>query len=252
MEELKTITLKTNMTCDSCVSKVKPALEAKGITDALRFDMASPDKTVQFMGTDVQEKQAVRILENLGYRASLIQLSTNNQKISSVAHIHHEEKIDFWLTYKPLVIIASFLVLMTAVVEVRSGSFNLMRSMNNLMGGFFVFFSFFKFLDISKFADAYGTYDIIGKKSRLYSLAYPFIELSLGIGFLLGVFPVIVNILTVVFMIIGNIGVWQALKKNQRIQCACLGTIFNLPMTKVTLFENTLMLLMSAVSLVML
>lgn len=155
------------------------------------------------------------------------------------------ENRTFFETFKPLILIGLFLVGTTALVEVRAGSFDLIRAMNILMGGFFLFFSFFKFLNLSKFAKAFAIYDVIGSKSRAYGLAYPFIELFLGIGFILGLFPVAVNLITAFLMAVGIVGVGKALMKNQTIQCACLGTVFNLPMTKVTLFENTLMLIMS-------
>ena len=46
-------------------------------------------------------------------------------------------------------------------------------------------------------------------------------------------------------MMIGNIGVAKALKKSEKIACACLGTIFSVPMTKITLFENLFMAIMA-------
>jgi hypothetical protein len=90
---------------------------------------------------------------------------------------------------------------------------------------------------------------VIAKRSRVYALSYPFIELALGVTFTLGLFPIAANVLTVALMAVGNYGVWLVLKRKGTIQCACLGTIFNLPMTKITLFENSLMLIMALVSL---
>lgn len=156
---------------------------------------------------------------------------------------------NIWTTYKPLILVAAFIVGVTALVEVRVGDLSWMRSMDNFMAGFFIFFSFFKFLNLKAFADAFATYDVIAKRSKSYALAYPFIELALGVAFVLGWAPVAANLITIVLMAIGNYGVWLVLKRKGTIQCACLGTIFNLPMTKITLFENTLMMLMALVSL---
>ncbi|MBX2996696.1 MAG: hypothetical protein KF681_17900 [Bdellovibrionaceae bacterium] len=155
----------------------------------------------------------------------------------------------FLQTYRPLLLVAAFLIGATALVEVRAGSWDPMRAMSVFMGGFFLFFSFFKFLDLSSFAEAFATYDVIAKRSSVYAWSYPFIELALGVGFVLNVFPVFVNGATAVLMVVGNLGVWRALRKKQAIECACLGTIFKLPMTKVTLFENTLMLVMAVSTL---
>lgn len=167
---------------------------------------------------------------------------------------HHEHPAEeakgFFATYKPLLLVGGFIILATALVEIHSGSFDSHRSMQVFMGGFFLFFSFFKFLNLSGFAGAFATYDVIAKKSRAYAVAYPFLELSLGVAYILGWQLDQVNVLTAALMIIGSIGVWQALRKKQTIQCACLGTIFNLPMTKITLFENSLMLTMALIALV--
>ena len=156
---------------------------------------------------------------------------------------------NFWVTYKPLILVASFVIGVTALIEVRAGELFPMRAMDNFMAGFFIFFSFFKFLNLQAFADAFSTYDVLAKRSRTYALAYPFVELALGVLFALGLFTVLANILTVVLMAVGNYGIWLVLKRKGTIQCACLGTIFKLPMTKVTLFENTFMMFMALASL---
>ena len=49
---------------------------------------------------------------------------------------------------------------------------------------------------------------------------------------------------------VSSIGVVQSLLKKRAIQCACLGTIFNLPMTKITLFEDLLMVAMAGFALI--
>jgi hypothetical protein len=119
------------------------------------------------------------------------------------------------------------------------------------MGFFFLGFAFFKLLNVTAFADVFGTYDIIAKRSRAYGLAYPFIELALGLVFLSNQFPAVSSLATIVVMGIGLIGVMAAVQKKQAIQCACLGTVFNLPMSIVTIIENSVMILMAAVMLAM-
>ena len=42
-----------------------------------------------------------------------------------------------------------------------------------------------------------------------------------------------------------TIGVIKALNREEKIKCACLGSVLNLPMTEATLIENGLMILMS-------
>lgn len=239
MEEIK---IATSMTCDSCVAKVKPELEAAGIFKSLEFDMKSPRKVVRFVGNEKQKLQAVSILNGLGYKADPLKegIETHQQQTRSLLE-----------TYQPLILVGVFLIGITALVEYSIGAVEWSRAMRTFMGGFFIFFSFFKFLNLSSFADAFSTYDVVAMRSRLYGFAYPFIELVLGVAFVLNVYPNGVNLLTIILMAIGNIGVWNALKQKRSIQCACLGTVFNLPMTKVTIFENTLMLLMAVIAIAM-
>jgi hypothetical protein len=47
-------------------------------------------------------------------------------------------------------------------------------------------------------------------------------------------------------MSVSIIGVLQTVLNKQRIQCACLGVVFNLPMSTVTVIEDGLMIAMSA------
>ena len=117
------------------------------------------------------------------------------------------------------------------------------------MGAFFIVFSLFKLLNLSGFADAYSTYDILAARYRIYGLTYPFIELLLGIAYFTGFAPLATNTFTFVLMLVGSIGVFKALRTKRRFQCACLGTALKLPMTKVTLVED---LTMGAMALIML
>ena len=171
---------------------------------------------------------------------------TMNHNMSDVERTENSSALS---TYKPLILVGLFIIGITGLIELRSGEPNISRAMNDFMAGFFIFFSFLKLLNLSGFADAFSTYDVVASRFRAYALAYPFIELALGIAFALNVFTLQANALTILLMILGNFGVWQVLKRKGTIQCACLGTIFNLPMTKITLFENTLMLVMALMAI---
>jgi len=51
-------------------------------------------------------------------------------------------------------------------------------------------------------------------------------------------------------MSLSIIGVLQSVINKKKIQCACLGAVFNLPMSTVTIIEDALMILMSGVMLI--
>jgi copper chaperone CopZ len=149
----------------------------------------------------------------------------------------------------PLGLIVGYLVLVCLLAEAGRGVLSWHAVMNNFMAGFFLVFSFFKLLDVRGFADAYQTYDLLAKRSRAYALAYPFLELGLGVAYLLAWQPQAMHAITLVLMLFGAAGVATALKRGTRLRCACLGTALNLPMTSVTLIEDLTMAGMAAAGL---
>ena len=122
--------------------------------------------------------------------------------------------------------------------------------MNHFMAGFFLVFSFFKLLDLRGFADSYSTYDIVAKRWRGWAYVYAFVELGLGIAYLSSAATLPVAAMTFIVMSISIVGVLQSVLNKRKIQCACLGAVFNLPMSTVTIIEDALMIIMSGVMLV--
>lgn len=113
------------------------------------------------------------------------------------------------------------------------------------MGFFLVIFSLFKFVDYPGFVRAFQQYDILTRLLNPYAYAYPFIELFLGIGFLSLHYLKILNVLTIIVMALNVISVGKALFEKRKINCACLGTVIQLPLTAVSLFEALFMIVMA-------
>ena len=149
----------------------------------------------------------------------------------------------------PLLSAFAVVIGFTAVRQYMLGAFDSMYAMNDFMAAFFILFSGFKFLKLRDFAEAYASYDLIAMRSRVYALAYPFVELALGLAYFFRFQPIPTNIITLLLMTVGAFGVAKALSKGEKIHCACLGTVFKIPMTYATLFED---LLMAAMALIML
>ena len=76
---------------------------------------------------------------------------------------------------------------------------------------------------------------------------YPFVELALGVAYLTNASPLITYWVTIVIMSFSAIGVIRAVVSRTQIQCACLGTVFNLPMSTVTIVEDVGMVVMAIV-----
>lgn len=145
-------------------------------------------------------------------------------------------------TYKPLIIIIGLILLTTLSLALKSytqNEFNLKQTMANFMAGFFLVFSGFKLLDLTGFAQSYASYDLLARIWTKYGFIYPFIELALGLCYLVRVQPLgLVNLATIIIMGFSGLGVLESLAKKRKFQCACLGTVIKVPLTNVTLIED--------------
>ena len=228
------------MTCMGCVATVKKILnDQEGVIFA-EVRLEYPQVTI----TSSKDLDLRALDLALGkYSISAIENQEYNPEVSDVAEANLE-------TYRPLILIALFILGITLLAQYPFDGFSGMKAMQHFMAGFFLAFSFFKLLDIPAFANSFAMYDIIAKKWRGYGYVYPFIELLLGVAFLIGFELRFMNILVIVVLGLGTVGVVESNLNKRKIQCACLGTVFNLPMTKVTIIENVSMILMAIAMLI--
>tara|TARA_B100001564_G_C20440403_1_gene578698 strand:- start:28 stop:546 length:519 start_codon:yes stop_codon:yes gene_type:complete len=154
------------------------------------------------------------------------------------AHEHNSENaLTFTQRYKPLLVILATVIFSAGALALVDGRMH--RFMETFMGLFLVNFAMFKLIDLTGFAKGFSMYDLIAKRSHHYALAYPFIELGLGLLYLTAFLPVITNILTVAIMLIGGMGVMKAIiTGDKHLKCACLGIALNVPLTTVSIIEN--------------
>ena len=148
----------------------------------------------------------------------------------------------------PLFLIFGYLVVATFYLNFLVGG-NLNDALRHFMGLFFIIFSFFKFLDYKGFPSSFALYDPLAKKSLFYAKIYPFIEVGLGVAFLLSWQLPFALFFTLIILSITTYGVMQSILNKSTIQCACLGTALKLPMTEATLIENGIMIVMSCIML---
>lgn len=147
-----------------------------------------------------------------------------------------------WLkTYKIILILFVYLGLASLLYYLITKT----SPMTFLMGLFFITFSFFKVIHLPEFQKSFKRYDLIAKAIPFYGWAYPFIEIILGILFLTNFYIFGASVVTVIILLATNVGVISVLRKGQIIECACLGVVFNLPLSTITIFENTVMIIMS-------
>ena len=142
-------------------------------------------------------------------------------------------------------------IIVAAVVAAAYFDLSLMRGMQVYMGVFFLVFGLLKVIKLKSFAEAYKMYDLVAARSTVYAYLYPFIELILGTTYLIGTTSNAVNWVTAIIVGISAAGVYNKLRKREKIMCACLGTVFKVPMTWVTLFEDLLMFVMAGYMIIM-
>ena len=154
-------------------------------------------------------------------------------------------------TIKDFLPLISLFILITSssVLWVLVSEEGFMRWMEVFMALFFIIFSLFKILNLNGFKDAYRMYDVIAMRYPSYGYVYPFLELGLGALYLFALYPFATNMATLVLMSASAWGVYLKLRKKEKIMCACLGVVFKVPMTWVTLIEDLLMAGMAFVML---
>jgi hypothetical protein len=230
-------TFETNLRCQSCVASIAPTFDNEPAIESWHADVQNPGTLLTVEGKHVTKELVDGLLRKAGYQ---VLNEVSRPPIEPV--VADEPKRSFY----PLLLIASYLVGATGLIELTLGSWDLSRAMTNFMAGFFLVFSFFKLLDVQAFADAFSSYDVLASRSQFYGLAYPFLELGLGVAYLTRFWPTATNAATLALMSVGAVGVIKSLAARRKIRCACLGAVFNLPMTFVTLVEDALMIAMAA------
>ena len=151
-------------------------------------------------------------------------------------------EVSKWKQLYPLYLIGAYLF---AFSGYRWATSSLEDAMLDFMGGFFLVFSFFKFLDLKGFAPSFTMYDPIAKILPFYGKVYPFLEVVLGALFIARFEVQILLYITLVTLGSTTLGVIRSLLDKRQIQCACLGTALKLPMTEATFIENAVMLAMT-------
>ena len=226
----------TGMTCGSCEAKVKSSL------------LMLPNVTEVEVS---KEKQSATITMAKHIALSSFQHALDKKySITAMEHNETAEQAKSWFsTYKPILLIFVYITSIAIIAATHQNTFDWMQAMNVFMAGFFLTFSFFKMLDLKGFAESYSMYDIVAMKLKAWGYIYAFVELGLGIAYATNFQPLITNIVTLLVMGISIIGVLQSVLNKRKIQCACLGAVFNLPMSTVTIIEDALMIAMSGVML---
>ncbi len=267
----------TGLHCASCVRKVTEALQPfardiKVTLDPMQAVLTGEPVSVSSTAHLAALQQAVSAAGNYGIEKTVPAapaLKTHDAMKNAASSAALSDPAKSWLgTYYPLLLILAFILGASVLIQIglHAGAMGepmglgmhfgmgLMtlsagETMRYFMAGFFLVFAFFKLLDIRAFANAYAGYDLLAARWPTWGLVYPFVELALGMAYLANYNPVLTSWVTIIVMGFSAIGVIRAVLGKTRIQCACLGTVFQLPMSTVTIVEDVGMVLMAAAML---
>lgn len=228
----------TGMTCGSCEAKVQSALLTLNKVIAVEVSKEN-NQAIITTNKKIALPELQSVLEKKYQISALQQNDTGTPRKSWLA------------TYAPVLLIFVYLFSVTTIVELTADRIDISRWMRHFMAGFFLIFSFFKILNLKGFKDSYAMYDIIARKFPVWGYMYVCIEVLLGIAFLTNFNPVLTNSVTLLVMSVSIVGVLNAVLDKKTIQCACLGAVFKLPMSTVTIIEDGLMIAMSLGMLLM-
>ena len=220
---MKTTYFIDGMHCQQCVGKVEASLgKLPGVTAlVVTIGKAEIESTQELPRQSIESA----LLEAGNYR-----LATSSWAIK---------------TYIPLIIAFGSVVLWTILRRMMLG-WEMQAAMYDFMGAFFLIFGALKVVSWSSFAQNFQGYDPLAAKFKYYAYLYPAIEIFLGIAYQFRCpGQTIYNIVTITILGCTTWGVVAALSNKKKIQCACLGGYFNIPITWFTVFENVLMIAMA-------
>lgn len=229
------------MTCSNCAAKIKS--ELLKLPEVESADVSNENKEAVIT---MSKHIPLSVLQNAITKAGNY---TITEKGNNSMEMKPESSRSWIITYKPILIIFLYIILISSSV-VYIYDLTIHEWMNFFMAQFFLVFSFFKVLDLKGFAEGYATYDLLAKKCKPFGFIYPFLELIFGVWLLTGLNLSLCYTLIVLVMGFSTLGVINSLRKKQIIECACLGTIFKIPLGTVTLIEDLMMVIMSATSLI--
>lgn len=231
----------TGMTCNGCRTSVEEKLNALNDVVNATVNLENSEAIIN-MAKHIPTETLQKALPN---KYAISEKKEKNIFQSSTVPME-EEKTELKQLF-PLFLI--FIYITIAAILLNHNPWNDSGFMLDFMGLFYVVFSFFKLLDLKGFPESFKMYDPLAKAIPVYGLVYPFIEVALGIMFLMRVQIPLALIVTLVILGITTIGVTKTLLDKKSITCACLGTALKLPMTKATFIENTIMIVMAIIML---
>ena len=229
----------TGMTCNGCRTSVEDTLNQLPDVIEASVHLERSEAVIEML----QHITIETLQDALSHKYSI-----SEKNIFQKTEINYaNDKSDLQQLF-PLFLIFGYIISASFLLNIKD--WDLSGFMLDFMGLFYVVFSFFKLLDLKGFPDSFRMYDPIAKVVPIYGWVYPFIEVVLGLMFLMRFEVSIALIVTLFILGTTTVGVVKTLLDKKSIPCACLGTALKLPMTKATFIENSVMIIMAIIMLI--
>ncbi|MGC6431714.1 MAG: heavy-metal-associated domain-containing protein [Jejuia sp.] len=227
----------TGMTCNGCRTSVEDKLNAIPEVEKASVNLETSEAIIEMS----KHISITQLQDALPEKYTISEQNIFNDTAEDI-----KEKSELKQLF-PLFLIFGYITITSVLLN--NNPWNSSEFMLDFMGLFCIVFSFFKLLDLKGFPKSFRMYDPLAKGLPIYAWVYPFIEVLLGLMFLMRIEIPIALIVTLVILGITTIGVTKVLLDKKSIQCACLGTALKLPMTKATFIENSIMIVMAIIML---
>lgn len=159
---------------------------------------------------------------------------------------------DTFTNFLPLILIFTYITITSILINLNfdNGDFESNNFMIIFMGLFYAIFSFFKLLNLKGFVKSFQKYDFLAMKIPYYGVLYPFMEIALSFLLFYKYELIIINFIILFLFLENIISVSYSLYKGKNLNCACLGTMLNLPLTQITVIEDLIMIIMTTIWLI--
>lgn len=107
------------------------------------------------------------------------------------------------------------------------------------VGGFLLVSGSFKLIGYESFTSVFHRYDFIARRQPSYAYLYPFIQMILGVWYMLGIGSLFRNLIVFSVMFVGLFAVVKGLLRSGPTgHCVCLPHVLKLPLSTLLLFES--------------
>ena len=179
--------------------------------------------------------------QNKDLECNIQDLECNIQDIQE----NTDDENNFYKFY-PLILTFIFIIGGAGISQYNYDTWKWNQFMKNLMGIMLITFSYLKLLNLSGFKESFSNYDYLAKYVPIYGYIYPFIELILGILYIIEIFSILINSIVIVIFTFNLIQVGIVIYQGKKLECACMGSLgLKLPLSWVTIIEDIFMIAMS-------